>query len=175
MTDRLRKVDTRNGKAPHRRHVAVINQIRIPGFKPKAGEPGDVLNGEVAATRCQKMLRRFWTADDVSLLNSEGGVYSEECPTCFAGWTEPARPVLTFRAYTSDAEAGVLFVAKVAEPSTYYRVTVLDSARDVWQVRPMPAGSAPERRERVGLTAPLLTKGVFRALNQYFTSQVAIQ
>lgn len=172
----LRKVDTRNTKKPHRRHLATINKIRVPGFKPKAGEPGDILNGEVAATRCAKLLVNFWTADDVSLLDSEGGVYSEECPRCFKGYQEPERPVLTLRAYTSDADPGNVFVAKVSEPEVYYRVSRM-SARDGdgWTVRPLLSGQAPARRERLSVTAPELTQGVFRALNQYFTSQVAIQ
>lgn len=172
---KLRKVDTRGGKAPHARHLAVINQIVVCGYKPKPGERGDLLNGQVAATRCGKMLRNFWTADDVSLQDSEGGEYARECPRCFDGWVEPEKPTLFFRAFTSDAESGSVFVAKVAEPSVYYRVSVLDAARDVWTVRPLGANSAPIRGERVGPTAPILTGGVLSAINQYFTSRVAIQ
>lgn len=80
---KLRKVDTRGGKKPHARHLAVISRIVVCGYKPTPGERGDILNGEVAATRCGKMLRNYYTADDTSLLDSEGGVYSEECPRCF--------------------------------------------------------------------------------------------
>lgn len=176
QADRLRKVDTRSGKAPHARHLAVINQIRVCGYKPTPGEPGDILNGQVAATRCGKMLRNFNTADDVSLRDSEGGVYSVECPRCFEGFEEPTKKVVTFRAYTSAPDPGNLYVAKVSEPEIYYRVARM-SARDgdTWNVRPCAPGSAPERRERLDVTAPQLTEGVFFALNRYFTSQVAIQ
>lgn len=80
---KLRKVDTRSGKAPHARHLAIVNRILVCGYKEKPGERGDILNGEVAATRCGKMLRNFYTADDISLTNTEGGVYSVECPRCF--------------------------------------------------------------------------------------------
>jgi hypothetical protein len=173
---KLRKVDTRGGKAPHARHLAIINRILVCGFKPKAGERGDILNGEVAATRCGKMLRNFWTADDVSLRDSEGGVYSVECPRCFEGWTEPTKAAVMFRAYTSDSDPGNLYVAKVSDPEIYYRVSRM-TARDgdTWQVRPVAPGSAPLRGERLNPAASELTGGVFVALNRYFTSQVAIQ
>lgn len=74
-----------------RRHLAVINDILVCGYKPTPGQRGDILNGQVAATRCGKMLRRFHRADDVSLYNSEGGVYALECAPCFP---EPTEEVL---------------------------------------------------------------------------------
>jgi hypothetical protein len=175
-TAKLRKVDANgNRKRPLWRHLAVINRILVCGYAKKPGERGDILNGEVAATRCGMMLRHFSTADDVSLLNTEGGEYARECPTCFDGWVEPEKKVVAFRAYTSDAEPGSVFVAMIYEPSIYYRLTLLDAARDVWTVRPLSAASAPLRGERVAPNAPILTKGVFAALNQYFVTQVAIQ
>jgi hypothetical protein len=79
----LHKIDTRGGKAPHKRHLATINIIRIPGFRPKAGEPGDVLEGQIAATRCGRFVRNYYLADDTSLLHTDGTEYSRECPVCF--------------------------------------------------------------------------------------------
>lgn len=80
----LRKIDAIGSRRPpYGRHLATINRIRVPGFKRTPGEPGDTLDGEIAATRCGRFIRQFRTADDVSLRDTEGGVYAEECPRCF--------------------------------------------------------------------------------------------
>jgi hypothetical protein len=79
----LRKVDTRNSKAPHTRHVAIINHVAMPGFD--RGPFGGVLGGEIAITSCGKILRNYWTADDTGYRFTDGTVYSKPCAKCLPG------------------------------------------------------------------------------------------
>jgi hypothetical protein len=84
MKKELESIDTRGGKAPHKRHRATINTILIPGFDKASNPEKDILSGSLAVTRCGRYLRQFNLADHVSLTDTEGGVYSVECKICFA-------------------------------------------------------------------------------------------
>lgn len=71
----LVRVDTRNTKSPHVRHLAVISRIKIP-FS------GRELGAEIAATLCGKYLRGFDNAENLSYLDTAGQIFSRPCNAC---------------------------------------------------------------------------------------------
>lgn len=79
---KLIKIDSLNGKAPHVRHRAVVNQVKRPYWN---GAPNfQILNSEAALTLCGRSLSNFISAENHSLNFTDGTVYAIECKGCFA-------------------------------------------------------------------------------------------
>lgn len=78
---KLIKVDSTHGKAPHKRHRAVVNEVRRPY---RNGASVKILYSEVALTLCGRSLSNFMNAENLSLdFADSGGVYAVECEHCF--------------------------------------------------------------------------------------------
>lgn len=75
------KVDSTHGKAPHKRHRAVVNEVRRPYWN---GAGVRILYSEVALTLCGRSLSNFTNAENLNLnFADNGGVYAVECEHCF--------------------------------------------------------------------------------------------
>jgi hypothetical protein len=83
-------------------------------------------------------------------------------------------PLMTLRAYKS-ASVAALFVAKVCDPTRFFMCWRPDPGADSWSVAAVPDERVPADRERLSILAPEATKGFFVALNEFFSSTVAIQ
>jgi hypothetical protein len=74
-------VDTMQGKSPHVRHAAVVNEIRKPVVDKD--HRVKILSSIIAVTLCGRTLSNFMNADKTSLRFTDGSVFAVECERCF--------------------------------------------------------------------------------------------